>query len=248
MAKSKLMLKEEMVLALNLKKYKDLNSNLKKFIKALFPNVKNDELVFCKKNNGSKIDLIVSLGSVSKNIALFKEGICCVYRDKVKNLISFLLSIGVSNKCVLALLSYHYADGSYGGDGNSKYFGDLLQINYIEQIQIVNEEFLNIDLYLRLLDYILFMEKSGKGVDYFYIGDSRRSIYATKNEVKSNILLKKDNYRHKYMRLGIFNFMPLKRATYYSEEIEVQKHYCLLRVRISNYVKKSQEKHSLDSI
>lgn len=241
MAKSILDIKEEMIISLNCVKVKNLNANLKQFIEYIFPNIKENDFVKCENYNGNKIDLIIIFKNERKYISLLKEGLCCVYKDRVKKLVSFLWSIGVSTNAILAILAYHYADGTYDGSGENIAFGELLSFIYKKEIEVVNNEFKNIEILLKLINHLLFLEKSGKSVDYFYVGDVRKGVFISQEELKFQILNHKDNYKHKFMRIGIFNFMPLKREVCNYNDSYDSKHQCILRINLMKYIKKTRE-------
>lgn len=215
----------------------DLSYNLQRFIKYVYKDINKNDLILCKKFNGKKIDFVLSVNSIEKNISLKNGDNVCIYRDRISNLILFLLSLNVSKDCLLALLHYQYADGTFDGSGNKiNSCGQLLKVDFASQIDIVNREFENKVLLSKFLDNMLFYEKNGMRVDYFYCGDCRNGIYACAYDVKNNILNDKDNYKHEFMRLGIMNFIPLKRSGC-SVENNRKKHFCILRMNIKKYIK-----------
>lgn len=224
---------------LNNKQYQDLNENLKDFIKYMFLDIKDDDIILCQKSNGLKVNLIISVNDIEKNISVKDGNIVCIYKDNIKKLILFLLSIDVSAKCLSALLYYHYADGTYDGSGISvQSFGELLCTDYKEEIEIVENEFMDLDKLEKVLDFVLISDKSNKSVDYFYYGDARKGLYASAEKVKSNILTESNNYHHKFMRIGVMNFLPLKRNLLSVDQSDSQRHICLLRLNIKKYIKK----------
>ncbi len=239
MYEKKIIYKEQIVKELSNKRFCDLSSNFKSFVQYMYPTVEDDDLIICKRRNGSKIDFTICINNVNKNVSVKKGDIICVYKDRIINLILFLFSIKVSKDCILAMLYYHYADGTYDGSGVCvESFGQLLSFDYKEQIEIVNNEFKNKDLLARVVDYVLINERNGKKVDYFYFGDSRRGFYESAERVKYNIVNEENNYKHNYMRIGVMNFMPLKRELVYTDKSSYLKHFCILKINIKRYIKK----------
>ena len=155
------------------------------------------------------------------------------------NLILFLISINVSKECILALLYYHYADGTIDGSGEYiESFSGLLCDEYKNEIMTVNKEFENKELLAKVIDYVLINEKNGCKVDYFYFGDNRKGVYEKADIVQNNIVYANDKYQHKYMRIGVLNFHPLKRSVLFSDKINYQKHICILKLNLRRYIKK----------
>ena len=224
---------------LNNKKYSDLNENLKKFIKNMYPKIQSNDIIYCFKIYNKKIDFIVSVNNIKKNIAIKGSDIVCVYKDYIQNLMLFLYSIKVSSKCVGALLKYHYADGTYNGSGeNVNSYGSLLSIDYKKEIKIVEKEFSDLNKLEKVLDYVLFNDNNGRTVDYFYFGDARKGVFASANQVKKNILEESNKYQHNFMRIGVMNFLPLKRSLLTIDKYDNKRHICLLRINLKKYIKK----------
>ena len=221
------------------RKYEDLNANLRKFIKAMFPKIKDDSIIFCFETFSSKIDLIIEVNNVRKNIAIKNGDIVCIYKDNIIKFITFLYSISVSSQCVYALMRYHYADGTYDGSGQTLCsYGSLLSSNYKKEIKIVEEEFSDLIKLEKVLDNVLFYDNCGRSVDYFYFGNAKQGIFADSIRVKKNILAESNNYHHNFMRIGVMNFLPLKRNLVSIDKCDSRRHICLLRINLKKYIKK----------
>ena len=224
---------------LNNKNFIDLNENLRRFIFSMFPNIKEQDTILCREFLGSKINILITVNGFTKNISVRNGDIVCVYKGYICKLVLFLKSIHVSFACILSLLHYHYADGTYDGSGNSvKSFGHLLSVDYKNEISIVEKEFQDLNKLEKVLDYVLFNEKNGKRVDYFYFGDAKKGIFSSAIKVKHKILEEKNKYHHNFMRIGVMNFLPLKRNLLFVDRFDEMRHICLLRINLKKYVKK----------
>lgn len=229
---------EDMIKNLDNKKFVELNDNLQQFVKFIFPSIKNKDIISCNnKKKYGKIDFEIVVKNIKKSVCIKNGNIVCVYKDKILKFINFLLSIDISRECILSLLSYQYADGTYDGSGNEiSSFGQLLSVDYEEEIKIVEKEFENKTKLEKVINFILVDDKNGQKVDYFYFGNAKNGIYATAETVKNNILFEKNSYKHNFMRIGIFNFLPLTRGNLNNRLRE--KHICLLRINLKKYIKK----------
>lgn len=235
-AKTKISEKKLFVLSLNNKRFIDLSENFQSFIKYIDKDVKDEDVIYCKEYGGKKIDYIITIKNVNKNIS-FKSGkISCIHRERIQDFVIYLKSINVSQETILSILKYHYADGTFDGSGIEKCYGELLKKEYKEQIDIVNKEFENKELLSKVIDYVLISEKRGKKVDYFYHGDCRKGVFASSKSVKDKMLSEKNNYPHDFMRIGVMNFMPLQRNHCYSENAEHQRSEYILKLNIKKYI------------
>ena len=224
---------------LNNKRYSDLNENLKSFISYIFLDIKDDDIILCYQTKSLKVNLVISVNNIEKNISVKDGNIVCVYKENVKELMSFLSSINVSSKCMTALLYYHYADGTYDGSGTLIHsFGQLLSVDYKTEVEIVRDEFLDLWKLEKVIDHVLITDRYEKNVDYFYCGDARKGTFASAEKVKRNILCESNNYPHNFMRIGVMNFLPLRRNLLSCDLNDNRRHICLLRVNIKKYIKK----------
>lgn len=223
---------------LNGKYFYDLSCNLQKFIKEMFPNIKNKDKIVCKKINGRNIDLSINVNGEVKMVSVKTGNTSIVYSERILDLITFLSYINVDGKVLTAILDYHYADGTHDGSGVVKSFGEQLKIDYKEQIELVQKEFQNKELLSKVIDYVLLDDKNNMRVDYFYYGNVKFGFFVSAEKIKYKMLNQKDNFKHHFMMIGPFNLIPLRREVVFQEKI-FRKHYCCLR--INNFYKYIKE-------
>ena len=56
--------------------------------------------------------------------------------------------------------------------------------------------------------------------------------------IGSSIINEDNNYPHKFMRIGVMNFHPLKRSYSYLDSNLSYKHICVLKLNLGKYIKK----------
>lgn len=208
--------------------YKDLSNHFKKFIRHMYPNICDDDLIFCRKKNTNKVNLVITVNGENKNISVHNSSLVNVYRNYLKYLLLFFYSIGVSYDIIVCILKYHYADGTIDGSGTTDFSSSmLLSFFYKKEIDSVRTFFNEKDIHEKIIDFLLMKGK----VDYFYFGDTRKGVYASSDKVKNNILCDKKNYRHDFMRIGVFSYLPLQRGCNINK-----KHICLLRINLKRYI------------
>ena len=228
-------LKNKFIEVLNEKKYCELNLNFKNMVKYMFPSVKNQDLILCQSNKGTKVDLIIKVNNIKKNLSVKSKDMICVYKGDVKRLISFMFSIGLSYNCISSLLSYQYSDYTTDGSGRTlNSFGLLLEDDFKNEIKIVREEFNDFKIN-ELIDFLLVKEKNGLCVDFFYFGNIKYGEIIETRELIKNILKRKDE-NNKFMKLGPFNFISLSRCDNYISNNQ-NKHKCILKINLFKYKK-----------
>lgn len=230
--------KDKILDNLHEKIFSELSGNFQGFIKKMYPNIKNQDKIYCKKINGRNIDFSINVNGYVKMISVKTGNTCSVYSARITELITFLSCINVSGEVLTAILDYHYADGTYDGSGTVKSFGEQLKIDYKEQIELVNKEFQNKELLSKVIDFVLLDDKNNMRVDYFYYGNDKFGFYESSEDVKDKMINQKDNFKHNFMRIGPFNLLSLGRNVAFKEK-SYRKHYCCLR--INNFYKYIKE-------
>lgn len=211
----------EFIKDINGKEYQNLSHNLRKFIKMMFPNIKKNQIINCKYHYGKNINLIFNDGITNKNVFFVRSSRITVCYDRISSFINTLRLFNVSEKCLLSLFNYHYKD-----------IPIMLYDDYYADIINVKNEFLNIKLYSQVIDYLLINDKNGMSVDYFYYGDARRGIFTNSCNLKNSIIGDiNNNYVHNYMRIGVMNYLKVKKNS---------NHYFELKLHILKYIKNSQ--------
>ena len=150
-------------------------------------------------------------------------------RERIYDFIKYLKSIDVSNETINSILSYHFAYCK------NNVFGEELHSLYVNEIDKVREEFNNKNKMLKVIQYIFSNRESGREIDYFYLGDSRYGLTLSKNVFYEMLLNHTDNYHHKYMRIGVFNLLPLSRINHCDDHL---KNILIIKLNLSTIIKK----------
>lgn len=200
--------KKEFVELLNNQVFDDLTSHLKNFIKTMFPDVKDNDVILCKKFHGRNINFLITINDITKTVSVKTGNTSVVYKDYVYKFMVNLLIINASPSTSYSIIKYHrgYAQGS-----TFKSLGSLLKEDFQKEIEIVRNEFNNPELLARFIDHFLIEDKAGKKVDYFYYGNVQYGLFSSAEEIKERMINHKDNYPHDFMRIGPFSFLPVDR-------------------------------------
>ena len=71
----------------------------------MFPNIKDDDVIFCNKSNYRRINMVVSVGGVEKNVSIKTGSSSVVYKDY---LFSFITHFYVPPFLFFVLLCLYY--------------------------------------------------------------------------------------------------------------------------------------------
>ena len=206
---------------------RDLSTNLQRMLFVLFPESTTSDLITCKVKTSSKINLIIECNGKRKNVAILNKRFS--KRERIYDFLSFLKSIGISSGVVASILSYHYTFG------NEEVSGDELAIVYKRQIKKVEDEFNDREKLRKVVEYIFIDDNTPYTIDYFYFGNERIGELFEREKFINMILEHRDNYIHKFMRIGMFNISPVSRFVHRND---VLKNTCILRLNLDAIIKK----------
>jgi hypothetical protein len=169
---------DKIKLAINNKKFEDLNNNLQEMIKYSFSNY-NGVIKCSKQAGGNKSDLSITIGNETHTYSIKKGTGNSVHQEPVEQFISFLennyrLDIQVKNDIRLFI----WGDGTLDGKGNKKDRVDArtFKNNNLNSINRLIKFFntIKIDLIKRFV--ISGAECSNHSSEYIYYGDDTKGI------------------------------------------------------------------------
>lgn len=213
--------------AINNKKYCDLNNNIKKFIKFIFENIKDDDILECKRyRTFDKADVYIKLNGVIKNISL-KSGIrVSVHAEKIETFIDFLREIHINEKIINILLLYHYGDFTTNGTGCVRLSAKELKARYEKEIKIFNKYINHKNIIKKIIIRCIFDGTSRKNTtDYIYYGDIENGIYASKDET-INYFCNSKAFEIITPHFSYLVYQNWNRNIVYNTKLESHRYYC----------------------
>ena len=213
--------------AINKKKFWDLNNNIKEFIKFIFNDVNDLDVLECKRyRTNDKADVYVKLKNEIKNISI-KSGIrVSVHAEKIDSFVAFLRRIRISENIINYLLIYHFGDYTIDGTGSIRIPAKELKIKYEKEIKIINK-YLNHNNIIKIIaQRCLFEGKNNyNSAEYIYYGDVENGIYASKNEIIDYF------YKNKSLEIVTPHISSLiyqnwNRNILYNKKLESHRYYC----------------------
>lgn len=223
---------DQIVNALNKKRYKNLDNNMRNFIKDMFGVVKERDIIHCEKTcDYIKPDIVVSIKKQRKYVSIKSGRSCVMHDEQIKPAILFLRELGLSTFSQKLLLLYQYGDGTLDGSGEKrKSYHETYE--WLEQgIKQFNEEVnLDHDKVEKIIDRVMFqgVDKNAPRADYIYQGDLTYGTVISRSQILTHLRRKTYDY---YENLHIGPLLIRPHARYASGKIKNEK----LRNRIVFY-------------
>lgn len=220
----------DFAVAINRKKYCELDENMKKFIKFIFNDIKEDDVLECRRYKMKhKSDVYIKLNGVIKNVSI-KSGIrVSVHAEPINDFVKFLKEVKISCNIINYLLLYHYGDFTTNGSGNVRISASELKEKYKREIQIFNKYVNHKNIIKKVITRCLFEGSSGKKVaDYIYYGYVPNGIYASRNEIINYFC----NNRATEIIAPHFSYLIYQnwnRNIIYNPKLESHRYYCQLK-------------------
>lgn len=232
MSNTGLLVEDEIVNALNKKRYKHLNNNMRNFIRDIYGVVNERDKIYCEKTNDYiKPDIVIKIKNRTRYVSI-KSGRASIMHDEIiKNVILFFRELGVSEYSQKLLLFYQYGDGTLNGSG--KYRRDYHETyTWLESgIKKFNEE-MNLDhtLVEKIIERVMFQGVNNEAprADYIYQGDLSYGIVVSREQILKHLRNKTFNF-YENVHIGPLLFRP--HARYAKTVVKNEK----LRNRIEFY-------------
>lgn len=215
---------EKFVYEINDKLYKELNNNLKFFVRFLFPFINDDDRLHCfRTEEPIKPDIIIQWKDKYRFVSL-KYGMSeCLHGESIPSFVEYLRSINVDEEIINILRKFLYGDGTLDGSGTHRLNG--LEIRYAlkEEIEIFNKYFEDRkDLMLDIVDRCMFrgVDPLANKAEFIYHGDVEYGNFISRSQVRKHIYVKNWRYMD-CLHIGPLVIKP--HARYANKEIVNEK-------------------------
>lgn len=172
--------------SLNGKAYLELNNNLKTFIRYLFKDIKDNDVIISGKIKGVvKVDIFVEVNSNKKYISIKSGSENSIHAERIDSFILFLKENKVKDTILDYLKLYHFGDNTTNGTGLKRYSAEECKFKYFKEIMIFNKYVSYNNLLIKIIDRFLFIgNKNNKYiVDALYYGNENYAIWANREEI-----------------------------------------------------------------
>lgn len=211
----------------NNKRYCDLNNHIQKFIKFIFCDIKEDDILVCKRyKTNDKADVYIKLHDEIKNISI-KSGLrVSVHAEQINSFVSFLKTININKSIVNYLLLYHYGDFSFDGTGSIRISAKELKEKYKNEIKIFNKYVNHKNIIKKITLRCLFEGNTGKNfADFIYYGNVIDGLYASREELIDYFC----NNKAKDIiapHFSLLIYQNWNRNIIYNPKLESHRYYC----------------------
>ncbi len=171
--------------AINNKKYSDLKNPLKNFVKFIFDDVKNEDILKCKRyGTYDKADVYIELNGERKNISIKSGQRVSVHAEIISSFTEYLKKIHINKTIIDYLLLYHYGDYTLDGKGKVRLTAKELKIIYEKEINLFNKYVNHKNIIRKIIIRCLFEGTSKENIaDYIYYGTVQDGVYASREEI-----------------------------------------------------------------
>ena len=224
MANYGLLVESEIVNALNEKKYKDINNNLRTMLRDMYGVINEDDIVLCKKTEDFiKPDISISINDRTKYVSIKSGRATTMHAENIKEVVLFFRSLGLSKESQKLLLLYHYGDGTMTGTGVDRL--DYHEtFNWLrDKIIAFNEELNNNkEMIKAVIERVLFqgVNPEAQRADYIYQGDVNYGIVISRRQILKHMDKKTWNF---YENVHIGPLLMKPHAKYAHKEVKDEK-------------------------
>ena len=182
----------DFIRSINNKKYNQLNPLIQDILKALYPNIDNQDTVKAYKyGKFAKADIIIDINGVLKGISIKYGAKNSVHLEPIERFIKYLQSMEFQE--IDNLLRYLYSDGTNNNTGNIRESAAQYKINNFDNIYFINQNFERLKSEL-IVRFLIKTDTNYKvNVDLFVIGSPNDFIWATREEVVNYLTINSCN-------------------------------------------------------
>lgn len=197
----------------NKKRIKELSPMHYSFLKDLFQDIENNDIIKCRKNNKlQKYDIFICINDKIKRISIKKGIKNSVHVERISDFIHFLIDNKINKNIIIEYLKYHYADGTTNGKGAVRMSSIEYKKNHQDKINKINEAFNNINLINKATDkFVLKGNNSDESIDAIIHGTVNDFVWILEKDIK-NIISSQINIYSTAIHFGPLIVQPLDRC------------------------------------
>ncbi len=215
---------------LRYKKFKNIRYSLQLFLKDLYGDIDEYDLVMCWKNDmKQKYDILIKIGDITKRISIKKGSKNSVHSEPISEFTHFLIENGLPKEQVIEFLKYHYADGTTNGTGETRISCEEYKKSHKDEMDKINYFFNTDDLLKKAVDRFIVYGRNPKypidailyGIPNDFIWIKRESIY--------KVVLDKKNSNVDSIHFGPLVYQTMDKNLNYNEKYESKRFICQIK-------------------
>lgn len=219
----------EFVEYFNKRKVKELNPMANDFIKSIFPNVIENDIIYAiPRLDKGKTDFILIINEIEKKISLKKGYSNSIHLEKIESFVNFLINIGINEETIKLFIKFHYADGSLDGSGENRLSSENYKQLYQNEIDRINLEFNREDIIKKAINHFIISGRYNDSVDVLVHGTIYDFFWINKEEIFKIMLAKKNNYSTG-VHFALLYCQPWTRNLQYKQSDEYKREYVQIK-------------------
>lgn len=197
----------------NKKKVNELSPMHYSFLKDLFQDIKDNDIIKCWKNSKlQKYDIFICINDKTKRISIKKGIKNSVHVERISDFIHFLIDNKISKNIIIEYLKYHYADGTTNGKGAVRMSSVEYKKAHQNKIDEINEAFNNINIINKVTNkFVLKGNNSDESIDAIIHGTVNDFVWILEKDIK-NIISSQINIYSTAIHFGPLIVQPLDRC------------------------------------
>lgn len=205
----------DIIKAINKKRYFRLNNNLKYNLKKVFEVISPFARFYAKKceEKYCKPDIVITHKNRTVYVSIKSGHSTTIHEEYLRSFILFLRENGISTETQKTIILFHYGDGTLNGTGKKRLSHSEITISLASRIKTANIELnSNKDLIKNFVNRVLFDGNKDfkEKADCIYHGKVELGIICTKKQIMQHIT--KKNYAHlNNLHIGPIMFYPYAR-------------------------------------
>jgi len=213
---------QRMILALNNKKFEELNPNLQTFVMQILPDLDKSRPIECFKcKEYTKPDIVISQGKKVRYISLKTGTADTMHSENVDTFVEFLRENGFDDYSIESYLLYHYGDGTTDGTGTDRLGVVAVREKYDKRITALNDALnKSKDFLKKFADRVMWqgVNPLEMPADVIYHGTEEYGCFMSKYQLTRHLERKSWSYMQFVLHVGPFVIRP--RARYPGKEIK----------------------------
>lgn len=197
----------------NKKRIKELSPMHYSFLKDLFQDIEDNDIIKCRKNNKlQKCDIFICINDKIKRISIKKGIKNSVHVERISDFIHFLIDSKINKTIIIEYLKYHYADGTTNGKGVVRMSSIEYKKTHQGKINEINEAFNKINIINKATDkFVLKGNNSDESIDAIIHGTVNDFVWILEKDIK-NIISSQINIYSTAIHFGPLIVQPLDRC------------------------------------
>lgn len=213
----------------NHRKVKELNPMANDFIISLFPNAKEEDVIYAiPRLDKGKTDFIIIINEIDKKISVKMGYSNSVHLEKIESFVNFLRNIGIEEQTIKLFLKFHYADGTLNGNGKIRLSSENYKQLYQNEIDKINLSFNKEDTIKKAIEHFVIRGRYNDNIDVLVHGTVNNFFWIHKEEIFKIMLEKKDKYSTG-IHFGLLYCQPWTRNLQYKQADEYKREYIQIK-------------------